>query len=608
MKILFITIVLLSFPIAHSQELNEDFLKTLPKSIQKDVIDRAKQQGKNVEPKYSSAGTQTKLEKKELEDLKIRLEKDLEYLKDKLSEDQDNSLKKDDLTIFGSDFFRTYQSTFMPINEPNLSSKYILDFGDSIEIQLIGQEEYTEEFLINRDGSISMPDIGKLNIAGLSLGEAISLIKAKVNSSYIGTEVFITLSNLRDINVLVSGNAFNSGIYTLSGNSNMLHAIGIAGGINDYGSYREINLIRNQEVIDTLDMYDVLITGIYSSKTTLKSGDIIFVEAVKNIISVDGAIKRPAKYELNPDQNLSDVLEYANGIDITADMSNIYLDRIIDGKVNPRPIKNIEQFNNILANDGDKVFIRKHSFRSVNIEGAVLKPGRYLMAEGESIEDLLEKAGGYSKNAYPFGAIYENKSALLINKMAEDILYEKFIDNIITSSQKNPAANFNLSSVIELTESLEKNVPNGRIVIDIEGDSSSVIVKDGDRLIIPEKPNNIYIYGEVSYEGALNYYPSKTIDYYISKSGGLKDNADDKAIYVLHPNGNTQRSTLRKSLFQNSPDAELMLYPGSIIFIPKAIDNSATTRLAAQAYVSILGNIGIALASLSSINNNINNN
>jgi protein involved in polysaccharide export with SLBB domain len=604
MKILFITIVLLSFPIAHSQELNEDFLKTLPKSIQKDVLDRAKQQGKNVEPKYSSVVTQTKLEKKELEDLKIRLEKDLEYLKDKLSEDQDNSLKKDDLTIFGSDFFRTYQSTFMPINEPNLSSKYILDFGDSIEIQLIGQEEYTEEFLINRDGSISMPDIGKLNIAGLSLGEAISLIKAKVYSSYIGTEAFITLSNLRDINVLVSGNAFNSGIYTLSGNSNMLHAIGIAGGINDYGSYREINLIRNQEVIDTLDMYDVLITGIYSSKTTLKSGDIIFVEAVKNIISVDGAIKRPAKYELNPDQNLSDVLEYANGIDITADMSNIYLDRIIDGKVNPRPIKNIEQFNNILANDGDKVFIRKHSLRSVNIEGAVLKPGRYLMAEGESIEDLLEKAGGYSKNAYPFGAIYENKSALLINKMAEDILYEKFIDNIITSSQKNPAANFNLSSVIELTESLEKNVPNGRIVIDIEGDSSSVIIKDGDRLIIPEKPNNIYIYGEVSYEGALNYYPSKTIDYYISKSGGLKDNADDKAIYVLHPNGNTQRSTLRKSLFQNSPDAELILYPGSIIFIPKAIDNSATTRLAAQAYVSILGNIGIALASLSSINNN----
>ena len=258
----------------------------------------------------------------------------------------------------------------------------------------------------------------------------------------------------------------------------------------------------------------------------------------------------------------------------------------------------------IVAEDGDKVFIRKHSFRYVNIEGAVLKPGKYLMAEGESIADLLEKAGGYTENAYPFGAVYENKEAFLINKMAEEILYEKFIDNIILASQKNPAGNFNLSSIIELTESLRNNTPNGRIVIDIEGDSSSAFLSDGDRLIIPEKPNHIYIYGEVSYEGALNYDATKSLDYYIAKSGGLKNNADDKAIYVLQPNGDTQRSTLKKSLFQSSPDAELILYPGSIIFIPKGIDNSATNRLAAQAYVSILGNIGIALASLSSINNN----
>ena len=492
----------------------------------------------------------------------------------------------------------------MPINEPNLSSEYILGFGDILEIQLIGQEDYIEQISIKRDGSINMPDLGKLNLAGLSMGEAISLIKAKVNNSYIGTEVYISLTNIRDINVLVSGNAYNPGIYTLSGNSNMLHAIAVAGGINEFGSYREISLIRNQKVIDTLDIYDILITGIYNSKTTLQPGDIIFVQPVKNIISIDGAVKRPAKYELHKGQDLYDVIEYANGIDVTADKSNIYLDRILDGKVQPLQINNLNEFNSIVAEDGDKVFIRKHSFRYVNIEGAVLKPGKYLMAEGESIADLLEKAGGYTENAYPFGAVYENKEAFLINKMAEEILYEKFIDNIITASQKNPAGNFNLSSIIELTDSLRNNTPNGRIVIDIEGDSASAIISDGDRLIIPEKPNHIYIYGEVSYEGALNYDATKSLDYYIAKSGGLKNNADDKAIYVLQPNGDTQRSTLKKSLFQSSPDAELILYPGSIIFIPKGIDNSATNRLAAQAYVSILGNIGIALASLSSINNN----
>ena len=183
--------------------------------------------------------------------------------------------------LFGSDFFSTYQSTYMPINEPNLSPTYILDFGDVLDIQLIGQRDENESFQIKRDGSINLPDIGPVVIAGLSLNDAVSLIKSKVSSTYIGTEAFITLNEVRDINVLVSGNAYNPGIYTVSGNSNLLHVLGVAGGINEHGSYREINLIRNQEVIETLDMYDVLITGFYKSKISLKSGDIIFVSSKK---------------------------------------------------------------------------------------------------------------------------------------------------------------------------------------------------------------------------------------------------------------------------------------------------------------------------------------
>jgi protein involved in polysaccharide export with SLBB domain len=494
----------------------------------------------------------------------------------------------------------------MPINEPNLSPSYILDSGDVLEVQLVGQKSFTQQLKIKRDGSINLEDIGKIKLAGLSLDDASSLIKNKVNSSFIGTSAFISLSNIRDINVLVSGNAFNPGIYTVSGNSSMLHAIAVAGGISEYGSYREINLIRNQQVIETLDMYDVLITGRFNSSTSLKTGDIIFVSPVKNIATIDGAVKVPAKYELFDNQNLSSLIDYSNGISKDADIDNIYLDRILDGKVKSLPIQSIKQFSDIAVMDGDKVFIRKHAFRNVIIEGAVLKPGSYVIAEGESVSDLIEKSGGYTKNAYPFGAVYENEKALAINKMAKELLYEEFIDNIITVSQKNPVEGFDLSGVVELTQKLNTAKPNGRVVIDLGNplNADSLVIRNGDKLTIPEKPNHVYIYGEVSYEGALIFEPSKSIDFYISKSGGLKDNANNKAIYVLHPNGDTQRSFIRKSLFQNSPDKELKLYPGSIIFIPRGIDDSATTRLAAQAYVSILGNIGIALASLSSINNN----
>ena len=602
-KILSITFLFSISIGALAQELNEDFLKTLPKGMQDDVLNRVKEQDKKENPAYRSLNSQTEIEKRDLKILKERLEKDLDFLEKKLEDDKKLSEKIESLPIYGSDFFRTYQSTYMPINEPNLSPNYILDSGDVLSIQLIGSKDFIENIAINRDGSISFPEIGRIKLAGLSLDEASNLIKSKVKESFIGTEAFVSLDTIRDINVLVSGNAFNPGIYTISGNSNMLHALAVAGGINETGSYREINLIRDKKVIETLDMYDVLVTGLYNSRASLRNGDVIFVSSVKKIVSIDGAVKVPAKYELEDDQSLYEVIDYARGITVDADLENVYLNRILDGRLESLPIRNIKQFQDINSKDGDAIFIRKYAFRSVVIDGAVLKPGNYVMAEGESINDLLEKAGGYTENAYPFGAIYQNESAFEINKMAKEKLYGEFIDNIITVSQKTPESEIDLQSLVQLTESLYNSDPNGRVVVDLLSESfiSSMSVRDGDKLTIPEKPDHVYIYGEVSYEGALKYEKLKSLEHYIEKSGGLKENADNNGIYVLHPNGNTQRTSMKRNLFQNSPDDELILYPGSIIFVPRGIDDTATTRLAAQAYVSILGNIGIALASLSSI-------
>lgn len=606
MKILILTVFLFSSFAINSQELDKDFLESLPKSMQEEVLKRAESGSLQEESVYRGITSQTELEKKNLEDLKKRLEEDLLFLEKQLAKEKDGEFDADDLILFGSDFFSTYQSTFMPINEPNLSSSYILDFGDILDIQLIGQKDLEEQLQIKRDGSINLPDVGKIKLAGLSLNEASLLIKAKVREAFVGTETFVSLFNVRDINVLVSGNAYKAGIYTISGNSNMLHALAVAGGINEYGSYREINLIRNKEVVATLDMYDVLITGEYDNNVQLNSGDVIFVKPIKKIVSVDGAVKIPARYELNENQNLSEALAYAGGLTNLADVRNIFLDRILDGQVKSLPISNFKQFDDILAEDADKIFIRKYSLRSINIEGAVLRPGRYLVSEGESINDIIDKSGGYTENAYPFGAVYENARALTINKMAKELLYNDFIDNIIQASQKNPTGSTDLSSIIELTETLANTIPNGRIVVDLLDNTNSQIIRDGDKLTIPEKPGHIYIYGEVSYEGALKYIDDESLDYYISGSGGIKETANEKAIYVLHPNGDTQRTSVRKNIFQNNPSNQLKLYPGSIIFVPRAIDDSTSNRLAAQAYVSILGNIGIALASLSSINNNNN--
>ena len=601
-------LILLSLMIVavSAQELDEDFLESLPDDIRKDLSEKNANQGSDSQENYRPYLYSSKLSQaEELLDLKDRLELDLLELERRLNA-QDGLYVGEKLELYGLDFFNTFQTTFMPINEPNPDSGYVLDIGDILNIQLVGQINETEDFLINNDGSISLQDIGKIIIAGLSLNDASQFIKSKINAALIGTEAFISLSEIRDVNVMVSGNAKNPGIYTLTGNSNILHAISVAGGISEFGSVREINLLRDDKVIESLDVYDLLIKGKYNIKKRLRSGDVIFVEARKNIVTIDGAVHRPAKYEIFDDQNLHNVIKYANGIKQTADLSNMSLERILDGTLKTIPVFTEAQFETIKAIDGDLIYVRDLPFRKAKISGAVLKPGSYPMAEGETINDLVEKAGGYTNNAYEFGAIYQNEDAKTINKKARDILYNAFLDNIIDAKEKDVSGMFEISSLVALAQEIRDSEPNGRVIIDLINDRSIDLytVKEGDELHIPEANNIVYVYGEISTEGTVMYTPNKGIDHFIAKSGGYGKFADSKSIFILHPNGESQLYKRTRNIFESSPQSDIQVYPGSIIFVPRTINDAIPRRLSAQAYVSILGNLGIALASLSSINNN----
>ena len=604
MKKFKLLIFLFASTIVNTQQLDEAYLDSLPKDIKDDLIQRSDEKKEQSDENYRASLFSSQFEEKEeLIELKKRLELDLQELEKRLRSDEELSVSFE-LKLFGSDFFRTFQTSFMPINEPNPDSGYILDNGDTLKVQLIGQVNIIDTFSISRDGSINIPDVGKIIISGLSLNDASSLIKARVNETIIGTDAYINLDDIRDVNVLISGNAKKPGIYTLTGNSNILHALTMAGGVNDFGSYREINLLRGGQIIETLDVYDILINGNYNLKKRLRSGDVVFVEARKNIVAIDGAVKRPAKYEINNDEFLDSIIFFSNGIKQTADLQNISLERLLDGSLKSLPIQNISQFASIKPIEGDLIYVREYAYRSATISGAVYKPGKYTMAAGESILDLVNKAGGFTENAYPFGAVYENLDAKFINEKAQNLLYEEFLDNIIAISQLNIGQNFDLTPILRLTEEIKNSIPSGRIVVDLldENIENSLNIRAGDSLIIPEKTNSVFVYGEVSSEGAVTFQPNQGVDYFVEKSGGFKRFADNESIYILHPNGETQKYSKQRNLFANQP-RELQMFPGSVIFVPRKLDNSSSRRLATQAYVSILGNLGVALASLSAINN-----
>ena len=359
MKKIFISLIALSSIFLSSQEIDDLFLESLPEDVREDVLDKVEAKEKSEEPIYRRASVE--LDKKMSQSNE----------EDEFVEDYDYSDK-----VFGKKFFDTIQSSFMPVNEPNLDDSYILDYGDVLEIQLFGQEEFTEEYSINRDGSINITRIGKVNVGGLKLSDANDLIKAKVNSSYIGTEAYITLSNVRDIQVLVTGNAFNPGVYTLSGNSNMLHALTMAGGIDDNGSYREIKLIRDNKVIENLDIYELIILGKNNINTRLRTGDSILVSPALNIVNVLSGVNRPFIYELKKDETLNDLVIYANGISSDADLDFIQLQRLDKNEVQIVSLK-YEDLNEYVAKNNDSLIIREYKYGTVEVSGAVKIPGKY---------------------------------------------------------------------------------------------------------------------------------------------------------------------------------------------------------------------------------------
>jgi len=576
MKKIFLLALLVVSTTIYSQELDEAYLQSLPESVRADVLNTIEAKDGADKPVYRRASTF--IDKKE-----------------------DTST-----ALFGSNFFDVIQSSFMPINEPNLDSAYILDFSDVLEIQLIGQKNIIENYSINRDGSINFPDIGKINVSGLSLNDASNLIKAKINSAYIGTEAYVSLKNIRDINVLVVGNAYNPGVYTLNGNSNMLHALSMAGGVSDIGSYRNINLIRSGKIIETLDIYEVLVFGKYNFSSGLRSGDSIVVGPREKIISIETGVMSPGVFEIETNENFTDILKFANGFGQNIDLDTIGVKRVAGGKTSVINLT-LDELYSFEFKDNDALYIQSYKLDTVLIEGSVINPGRYKLNKGTTLSQAIKLAGGYEDFAYPFGGYLENEKALSVNEISKDKLYEIYLSNLILNSGSSSSIN---PEIMDILIELKNSKSTGRIIAEFDLNiianepDKDTILENGDRIIIPQMTQQVYIQGEVSNTGAARYTPGKNINYYINTSGGALDTADLENIYVIHPNGETINLGNRSRLsFIFEDDNIELIYPGSIIYIPQKT-NYVNTLQVASIWAPIISSLALSLTSLSVLSNN----
>jgi polysaccharide biosynthesis/export protein len=310
------------------------------------------------------------------------------------------------LKPFGYDLFEGSPSTFAPVSDIQVPIDYIVGPGDTLEIQLFGTEASRYELTVQRDGRINFPKLGPIQVGGMTFDSAREFIQQRVAKQLIGTQVGVTMGDLRSIRVFVLGEAEKPGSYTVSGLSTMTNALFVSGGVKTIGSLRNIQLKRNGRLVTTLDLYDLLLHGDTSGDKQLMPGDVIFIPPIGNTVSVYGAVQRPAIYELKGEKTAGQAIDIAGGLLPDADAKLGQLERILPSQLHQ--MRNIdltvpESRDTVLAN-GDKLDIppiRPTLENSVELTGYVYRPGQFQYHAGLRLTDVLGSFGELRPNADP---------------------------------------------------------------------------------------------------------------------------------------------------------------------------------------------------------------
>jgi protein involved in polysaccharide export with SLBB domain len=597
---LFISFFLLySFQSFAQDTLDQSFLEGLPESIKDQVkIENSLNKEEELTTLFRS---ETSIEKNKV--ILNRLKAEIIALDKKLSNDESMESNKD-LFKFGANFFNTLQSSFMPINVPNIGGDYVVDVGDTFEILLTGKLDVKEEFLVGRDGSISIEKIGKVNVAGKKLSEAEQTIIQYIETAAFGVDAFVSLAKLRDVQVVMLGHIFSPGIFTLSGGSNILAALNVAGGITESGSYRKIEHRRNGELIQTIDLYDLMVFGKFNTSATLRSGDTILVAPSQMQIPVSGGVNYPALYEALPGESAHDLITYASNFsEYYSGFSSVLISRMTTDESKLVEVQEVDLKNFILQpRDSIQVPSYKNEIqpvRKVLISGMVNRPGEYVIGLDEKLSDLIQKAGGYKENAYLYGAALFRSEALDKEKLFAQLNYSDTVNYIISNVGKSNSIS---SSVVDLlAEELRSRSYEGRVITDFNLNnlkskpSLDIKLFHQDKIVIPEMQKVVYLFGDFRKPSNYLYDPALSPKDYIKMAGGLKDSAYEE-ILVIDPDGKTH--IYQSSFLPYSQSAEI--YPGSIIYAQRNIGKLSGITYA-SAIAPILSSLAISLASLNSI-------
>ncbi|MDR1122410.1 MAG: SLBB domain-containing protein [Dysgonamonadaceae bacterium] len=408
----------------------------------------------------------------------------------------------DETRIYGSSLFNTSNLTFEPNLRLPTPENYVLGPDDELIVNVFGLSEDNYRLVISPEGAIHIHQIGLIHISGLTIAQAKKLITSKLaliyNAiNYDKTFVSVTLGNIRSIKVIVVGEAFRPGTYTLPSVSSVFNTLNACGGPNRNGSFRNVKVIRNNTTIAVVDIYDFLLTGEMKNNIQLQDQDVIKIEPYKKRIELKGEIKNTGYFEAKDGESFQDMMNYAGGF-----TTNAYKDKIavFRNTEKEKKVDNVafDNFSSFTVEDGDVFEVNPLLDRfenRVRIQGAVFRPGTYALIKDMSLRQLIEKADGLREDAFLHrGTITREKE----NKEMEML-------------------SFNVNTVIS--------------------GESDLLLKKEDIVTIAsaiemQEVKKVFIFGEVKNKGEYDYHENMTLQDLIFAAGGTKDDAELRNIEI----------------------------------------------------------------------------
>lgn len=426
--------------------------------------------------------------------------------------------------------------------QDGLNDDYTIAPGDKVSIWLWGAINQSEVITVDNQGNLFITNVGPVYVADVKASQLNSYVSNKIKEVYKSSvQIYVNLLTATPVSVYISGSIVRPGQYAGIASDSILYYLKRAGGIDsERGSYRAIKVLRDNKVIQNIDLYDFILSG-YLPKFNFKDNDVILVERQKATVVVSGSVRAPFRFEFKDNQATGEQLaKFALPL---AKVSHVGI--VGDRTTGPFSVYlPYNEFKSFTLKDGDRLIFNddiRAQVLDIQVAGSYLGPSYFAVKNNTRLHDLLANIQ-IDKDLADYQSIYiQRKSVAKKQKEMIDQSLDRLERSIFTApASSDGEAKIRAEEgkmILEFTERARKAIPLGKVVISDQGQVANIRLEQGDVVYIPAKTDLIHIGGEVLMPQALVYNQNATITDYIAWAGGYSERANYEQIMVIHPNG-----------------------------------------------------------------------